>query len=502
MQEKGENRVKWYFRRGISYILLLCMAFQMTACSVLPVQESQSETAADPTQSQSETAAEPTQSRPEVTIEPTQSLAPTPEPAVEPALTEAPQEEVHEDRIWVCLGGYDALEEKTARFFGNGLSARYQVVNANTDEIVYEGTLIRVKYLEDAGEYYGEGDFSEVTRSGRYYIVCGENGQSASFLIQENRREVVLSQLLSSAQVQLYRVEERTPYQLMLLLLSYELYAELYETGSSQQIQILDIISTGVERLLMLEAENQEAENQEADGEEEVDEEIEAVLDSYALAACLAKYGYVCSRYNRTLANQAYRQAETYWTQAEQELNSEQPISSVFRNLAAAELYRLTGRSRYKTVIDALTEAKTAPDELAGITYLFTPRRVNTKICDRFMSHLMRRAEEAAGMVPELWDLSRSEVTEEMLSDSLWGMMIMSVVEYAVSNEEYGSILTEHYQFLYGKNADTLCYLKQDVRENPVWTAESVVLLSEIIVHQHDEIAVISELTGLGDEQD
>jgi endoglucanase len=80
--------------------------------------------------------------------------------------------------------GYYPDDSKIAIIPGNP-SGAFQVVDVNTDDIVFEGDLSTPMNWQFSGEYVAKADFSGLTESGRYRVVHEEAGQSYDFEIRD-----------------------------------------------------------------------------------------------------------------------------------------------------------------------------------------------------------------------------------------------------------------------------------------------------------------------------
>lgn len=83
--------------------------------------------------------------------------------------------------------GYKPNDTKTAVFADlESDDTTFQVVDAGSGEVVYEGTMTSAESHEDTGETNCQGDFSQVTKEGTYKIVTGKGEESVEFTIGEN----------------------------------------------------------------------------------------------------------------------------------------------------------------------------------------------------------------------------------------------------------------------------------------------------------------------------
>ncbi len=82
--------------------------------------------------------------------------------------------------------GYKTDSEKIAVFRDVTSETSFSVVNADTKQTVYTGTLSGKTYNSGAMEDNWTGDFSSVTAPGNYYITCGNLDASYTFKIADN----------------------------------------------------------------------------------------------------------------------------------------------------------------------------------------------------------------------------------------------------------------------------------------------------------------------------
>src|SRR5690625_3766608 len=90
---------------------------------------------------------------------------------------------VTERQIKVNQIGYPIETKKTAVFTKS--TNDFEVIDQKTNEVVYRGQLSDPIKDEASGETVYLGDFTELTKTGRYQIKSDKD-QSASFIISEN----------------------------------------------------------------------------------------------------------------------------------------------------------------------------------------------------------------------------------------------------------------------------------------------------------------------------
>lgn len=91
---------------------------------------------------------------------------------------------VEAPKIKVNQLGYEPKAMKTA-IFSDLSDEYYQVINVDSGDVAYEGTMSKAVHSEGADEDVCVGDFSELTAEGTYKVVVGEN-ESYEFIISKD----------------------------------------------------------------------------------------------------------------------------------------------------------------------------------------------------------------------------------------------------------------------------------------------------------------------------
>lgn len=383
--------------------------------------------------------------------------------------------------VWVSLGGYDSRGVKEVFFRGRRLPDTFRVMDASTGQCVYTGSMGEKRYDEAADEYNSYGEFTDFTDVGEYYIECDIIGRSYSFALQEEQLGkrfeqatlLIRQQSRESVDGEDVQVVREMLQQVLVTLLSYEYYPDVYEDGDGNQIpDILEYMTETVRGIVKLQ---QTAEPDEL---------------TYELAAVLAKYSYLYQKYDAKYATETVQLAAGLWQQAERA--GDALTEKRARLLAAAELYRATGQSKYVQVAEASTDGLAGKceqgdfdryDYLAAITYISTKQRVKLDLCTKLIRVVMNRAEEIAAGIPRL-AYRETDMTETDIDEIMWNMVVLSVVEYVITNYEYAGVIEDQYYFLWGRNARAHCFWEQDICERPARMACYLMMLSEMITYR------------------
>ena len=375
--------------------------------------------------------------------------------------------------LTVPSGGYDVAEEKKAYAYGTLLPEEFMLVEKESGEVVYTGAFSQVKYHKDTESYSAVADFTEFSETGEYVLKCELLGYSYPFCITEGLQENMLQELLEGFE-ELLTAEgdgQSKTDGLLTLLLSYEIYPEAYETEEGAVPEVLTVVQSYVDALVKVQEEDEEQPE-----------------DPYMQAALFAKFGNNYISHDWNAGNDAMKRAKNLWKSAEKEEKT-----SEYRLLAAAELYKATGTYSYRKVVQEYFEAQLEGGEalknryevLAALTHFTTNYKVTRSLCTDLMRVVLDKAEESYGYISLDNQLLGMGGGEEKLDEIMWNMVVISVVEYVITNYEYGDLLEEEFFYLQGRNPYAADYVNTMVAEHPEWRAAYVMLLCEHLAHDH-----------------
>lgn len=384
--------------------------------------------------------------------------------------------------VWVSLGGYDSRGNKEVYFRGRSLPDTFRIMDAGTGQCVYTGQLKEDRYDADTGEYNSYGEFTDFVDTGEYYIECDIIGRSYPFALKEGRLHEQFDLTLEEIRRQGRETDPGQAsvramlQQVILVLLSYELYPDVYEDGDGNQIpDILEYMADSVRTVVGLQT------------------SVEPDELTYELTAALAKYSYLYQKYDNKYATEIIQLAAGLWQQAEKtraDLGSERGTmpGENARLMAAAELYRATGQRKYALVLETGEESLAYRaeqgtfkryDYMAAITYIATKQKVDVELCNRLTRAVMNRGEQIAAGIPRL-AYREVDLRESALDDMMWDMAMLTVVDYVITNYEYGRVIESQYYFLWGRNARSYCFWERDISRQPAWTACYLMMLCQM----------------------
>ncbi len=394
--------------------------------------------------------------------------------------------------IIVSQDGYEADREKRAIIRGQRMPEKYKVVNISTGKVVYEGKIESPVYNEEEREYIGYGDFTSLQTAGDYYIECDYLGKSFSFSVKEDyyvkAMEEAVGKLHLLAQSENPATNNRPSDEELIqkcrtisaLLLSCELFSDNQVDGAiGEKNSVPDILDYAASQAAVL-----------AKWQSSEDGSIGAATGWYC--ATLSKLSYTYQKYKSVDATRFLQAADKAWQYMDK---NKDKFSDGERFFSAAELYRATGKSRYHTVVKELGK-KLEPDiynealTYGAVTYASTRRAVNESLCNSYLIDMMEQAENisAASIKDDFMVGSRLQVGNTDIFFANTTNMV--VVDYVITNEEYGSLIEDHQHYLMGRNELGLSYFdfegcekKADnfLGEEAVYLAKYIMILSEIM---------------------
>lgn len=456
--------------------------------------------------------------------------------------------------------GYLSDEMKVAIFTGKELPSTFSVINLETMQVVYEGTLEKRGNANQ--EICAYGDFSEVIQAGTYYIESPILGRSYSFQIGEKLYDAVFEELCKQYYYNRCGITLTEDYagghmhnachtkkailredpsvtldvtggwhqtengskmvataatSAANMLLAYELYGEVFTDAmnipeSGNEIpDILDEIRYEVEWLLKMQNQvngavyggvtMQEATAGDVTGAQAYVEKptLEATL---LFSAVLAKFSYLYQSYDTGYATaclQASDKAYRYAVKKAQELGENVEETAFF---AAAELYRATGYPNYHTAVkEYLIQKKylTSDSEnilMGCVTYISTKQNVDVNICSEVMSCIMEKAEQVSAKARQSVYLTEGNAMQDNNGELLHNMMCLTIVDHIITNHEYETVIENHMHYFMGRNAQAICYLDNIGENNYVEVDERMG-----IMNQFDStgklIFMMSEILGM-----
>lgn len=398
--------------------------------------------------------------------------------------------------------GYTPSGEKTVIFRGTRLPDSFEIIDEETGETVYNGT-VRQKPEAD-GSLMGYGDFTDLTEEGTYYVRGGILGRSYNFVLsdavydelfpaslallkrrQEKKINVILSAGTNETEEKILQggwftdsfdnQNVKTACEaVMVLLTAYELYPSAFLSGSdsaAKEPEILKLIRRQMEWLMLLQEEKSggvyggiRADTQ--DNPAVYQMEPVSLEASAGFAAAMAKFSYIYQSFDQKYAAECLKAADLAWKYIDRQPDAPEETEGIAGILfsAAAELYRASGRQAYHTKLRSFLEKGVDPgnvtwDTFGVFTYLSTRKPVNKEYCGVIMKQLMNYAEEVSLRAREGAYFTEGNKDLDNTKDLLWNMVILSIADYVITNHEYDTVIENHLHYFLGCNPQAVCFL-------------------------------------------
>lgn len=421
--------------------------------------------------------------------------------------------------IMVNQVGYALDSNKIAVFRGEMLPDTYDLVNAETGEIVYTGEIKEKGYNEVTKENISYGDFTDYKVPGAYYLQADVIGQSYLFVLEENPYEDIFTeslkqyyynrcgltlstelakeaahnachtktaQLKDDVTVQLdvaggWHIDEKGNRDVIKgcqavnnLLLAYELYGSVFsdeigipESGNGIP-DVLDEVKYEIDWLLKMQDSASGAVYSAVSVIESPDAayalyvEPATVNASIQFAAAMAKFSYLYQGYDRDFATQCLRAADKAYRYVEQ-YPENIPQEEYF--YAAAELYRATGTYGYYDAVSKYLNKENALDTendyvfWGCVTYMSTKQRVDINLCEMIITDMLSDVEKIALNSKSSKYLAQGNAQQSNNGELLQKMTRLAVVDHIITNHEYMMVLENHLHYFLGRNAQSICYI-------------------------------------------
>lgn len=352
---------------------------------------------------------------------------------------------VQRPNILIDRRGYAASDVKTATVKAKELPETFSLVNAETDEEVYSGSIERETFSRERDCRIGYADFSRVKEPGRYYVKCGGLGRTYSFTVREQFYQELFEETYEQVMAQC--ADNRLSVSgAVKLLEAYECYRELFpDRNNNATPDVLEQLQGVVAYM----EENGVQENQKA-----------------LYAAFLTKFSYNYKDYHYQYASECLQRAATVY--GELPAGNERDADRFF---ALTELYRATGLNTYRWAIpgyrEHLEEHTEYLDEegyyYGSMTYLMTRQRVDGAFCEFLMERIMDRGEEVSSEYREL--LYPPDENSGGEADLLQRATELSCANFILNNYQYTNILKDFLHYLMGKNAESVSFYEESAEQ-------------------------------------
>lgn len=357
---------------------------------------------------------------------------------------EEPEELVNEGNVLANGMGYETGAQKLVIFRGDHKTELFEVVDKKTEETIYRGTILEKEYNLKSEEFTAYGDFSKVTDVGEYYIKAGEYGISDTFVISDTLYSELLNGQIAYFEKQSGREKDTdAAIKAADILLSYTYFEDLYQEESDTK-EVPPILE---------------------EARKELEELLQSGQKSGIKAATLAMAVSVYSSYDQEFSAECQTRAEEDFAT----LGQEQTKDEIY--WAAAELYKLTGKSEYATVIEGCLKqgeprgfGKTAVGYYGTLAYLTTTYKTNVDRCTELMEQLFDDAIEIVEQSSaDGYKISHEDKYQETDAElMLQNARLLTLMNIISKSKDYVLGVENHLDYLCGRNPYQICYFNED----------------------------------------
>ena len=370
--------------------------------------------------------------------------------------------------IFIDTTGYCPEDKKIAFFAGNDLDDSFEVRDSDTEEIVYTGKLVETADLD--GRVLYAGNFSGVSKEGKFYIRQPQVGDSYEFEISDSVYEKEFLVLERLAREYTYTNVSDSAHTLTNMLFLQEMFGEegidtLYIKNTLANLLYSQDTKSGAFYSVIKDApiDAEEPAVLEEGSAKEPAEEV-SLTATAQMAGLLAKYSYLYKQTEPVFAQECLRASQKAYKYVEQYRGNTDTDTWYF---AATELFRATGQYKYRNAIREYDEMeagiKSRSEQnytvLADFTYLSTKYGTDYKRCATLLDGYMDRAQEISVNATKEHFLVHPDVVTKSDGDILDDMIILGVVNHVLSGQEYEGIERNYIHYLSGANPEAADYL-------------------------------------------
>lgn len=125
---------------------------------------------------------------------------------------------------------------------------------------------------------------------------------------------------------------------------------------------------------------------------------------------------------------------------------------------AVSQLYRATGFTNYHTQIKNILKQGMVSGDMAfygNVAYMSCKYKVDVTLCNEIMTDLMNEAEE----ISQISTQNPYLVCGYDLQEICESMSKLALVNYVITNHEYGTVQENHLHYLLGRNPEGISYI-------------------------------------------
>lgn len=364
-------------------------------------------------------------------------------------------------KIYVNQAGYSSERDKKAIFaLAEGVDT-FRVVSASDKEVVYTG---KISVLPQGGAGEGEavlgiGDFSQLDRTGTYYIECDVIGRSYPFTIAQDAYEKLFLGLLRNVSDADMTEDAQgvcdISFGMNILMYSLQCNGTLYEeaythlTESGYEGDMVTELLKMAQWLLSKQEEN---------GSLYDDYEATAAFCG-AITMSLDTFGI----YQSSIAQEYENAAKRAWDWLDGQ-KCDTDVRKKARFYAAVQLFKSEGKEQYKNIaLEFLRgEHESYSDSrfvFYGVITYMSSQDIDRDICTQIMIKLVDDTEQ---LINDAKEDALFGTGKRSVSENLDDILLIGFTNYITPNKEYTAIIENTIQYMGGFNENGECYISDE----------------------------------------
>jgi endoglucanase len=362
-------------------------------------------------------------------------------------------------KVFVNQAGYISNREKKVMFFGEQLGNTFRVVSQADKTVVYTGRIEEGRLDEISGCYLSEGDFSEVTDTGTYYIETDIVGQSYPFRITPDGYEnMFVGMLKNVSDVQLVEDAQGIcdiSFGMHAIMYAMQCNGSLFEEAYKQfgeEEKDRQLVSQLLYFAGWLKG------HQGTDGSLYGDYEATA-----AFCGIMAMSRDMFGRYEASVSKEYKEAADKAWAWlSKQECDTD--VRKNARFYAAVQLFRVQFNEEYKTIVETFLKEKNEDYSAQRfvfygvIAYISAGENTDRDLCTHIMKDLVDRNEDTGNAAKNDTFFGTGK---RSVYDNLYNMLLLCFINDITPSKEYTEIIENTIQYMGGLNENGVCYIDE-----------------------------------------
>lgn len=364
--------------------------------------------------------------------------------------------------ILVDEEGYASGSKKVLFVYGKNLEKEFSVIECETGKEVYKGRLTLVDgQKNDAPDVY-MGEFTDLHDGGTYRAYHSQVGYSYDFSIGDTIYADMYRELYNC--IQRIETEDNSQicYRMANLMFEHEIFPNSYMNKYYLRDQIQKLLGQMEPNSGCVYSKYRENGN----GNDEI-----SLSTTAEYAGVMANYYHDFYDDDPELATRCLQAATQSYASV---VKYRDNVTTDSWYYAAASLYRATGNTTYRNAIDeydaipqkSRTYSQMNYELLADMAYLNTEYRADYVRCESIMQKYKEEASSIADATGKQSLYVREDIIEADEQEVLNDMVILGIVDYALSGREYSSIQENYLHYIFGRNPKYVNRLKCDYDGN------------------------------------